>query len=212
MNATHSSAKAVFCVGLTGGIGCGKSSVASLFAQLGADIIDTDEISHQLTRTGGQAIPLIQAQFGADYIDGSGALNRSIMRGRVFSDINAKRTLESILHPLIFAQSKILIEQSVAPYCILVAPLLLECTAFSKLVNRVLLIHCSEDNQISRVMQRSSLKEIEIRSIINQQMPDKERLARSDDIIQNDGNFNDLYPQISKLNLLYLNTKYLTAQ
>lgn len=194
------------CIGLTGGIGCGKSTVAQLFAAQGAAIIDTDVIAHQLTQTGGSAIAAILDAFGADYITSLGALDRPRMRQLIFADKDAKNKLENILHPQILEKSKLLINQTdtISTYAILVAPLLLESPAYLQLVQRVLVIECSEKQQISRVMQRSGLGEIEIRLIIAQQISSAERTARADDIIQNDGLRADLNNQVSALHQHYL--------
>lgn len=192
------------CIGLTGGIGCGKSTVARLFETHGANIIDTDAISHQLTQVDGSAMPLINAAFGANYLTDTGALDRAKMRDLIFSDSDAKRRLENILHPLILARSEALLTESCAPYSLLMAPILLECPAFLRLVHRILVVDCNEQNQISRVMQRSGLTESQIRSIIAQQSSSKERLALADDIIQNDGVCDDLGNQVTALHRQYM--------
>lgn len=192
------------CVGLTGGIGSGKSTVAQEFAARGAIIIDTDAIAHQLTQSGGCAIAQISAAFGADYISPSGAMDRSKMRNLVFADADAKNQLENILHPLILAACK---EQlslpGTSPYAMLMAPLLLDCPDFLQLVQRILVIDCSEAIQISRVMKRSGLEESQIRAIIAQQSSRARRLACADDVIQNDGNIADLTAQVNNLHLQY---------
>ncbi len=194
------------CIGLTGGIGCGKNTVARLFETLGAVIIDTDVIAHHLTLPGGQAIAAVSAGFGADYLTPEGAMDRSRMRHLVFTDQCAKSKLENILHPLILTACKEqLTAASHAPYTILMAPLLLDCPAFLKLVQRVLLVDCSEQNQIFRVMQRSRLDESEIRAIIALQLSQTERRARADDIIQNDGTIDELTDQVATLHPYYLN-------
>lgn len=193
------------CVGLTGGIGCGKSTVARLFEEQGAVIIDTDAIAHQLTQPGGQAIATIRSAFGTDYITTTGALDRIRMRQLAFADADARHQLENILHPLILDLCKAqLLAQTCAPYVILMAPLLLECPAFLQLVQRILLVNCTENNQISRVRQRSQLDESEIRAIIALQLPRAESLARADDIIQNDGVCDDLNNQVATLHKQYL--------
>lgn len=192
------------CVGLTGGIGCGKSTVARLFEAHGAGIIDTDVIAHQLTRPGGPAIPLIFDAFGADYITATGTLNRAKLRQLIFADTDARRKLEGILHPMILARCKAQLDiHSSAPYFILVVPLLLENPAFLQLVQRVLLVNCTEENQITRTMQRSLLDEPEIRAIIAQQASVAERLARADDIIQNDASCDALTNQVDALHRYY---------
>lgn len=200
------------CVGLTGGIGCGKSTVARLLEERGAAVIDTDAIAHQLTQSGGQALDSIRRAFGEEYITPAGAMDRGMMRQLVFADKDAKSRLENILHPLILAICKErLATHKTAPYTLLMAPLLLECPAFLQLVQRVLLVDCSEQNQISRVKQRSGLDESEIRAIIAQQLSRTERLARADDIIQNDGTVESLKAQVGTLHLHYLNNNQLTA-
>ena len=199
---THKS----LCVGLTGGIGCGKSTVARLFAAQGAAIVDTDEIAHQLTQANGLAIPPIRTLFGTGYLTETGALDGAKMRQLIFSYSSAKHRLDNILHPMILEQSRGQVTAgSDRPYVILMAPLLLENPSFLELTDRVLLTHCSEQNQIFRVSGRSGLDETEIRAIIAQQISSEERLARADDIIQNDGSPNDLTNQVAALHLRYLN-------
>jgi dephospho-CoA kinase len=193
------------CIGLTGGIGSGKSTVARLFTALGVNVVDTDEIAHQLTQTDGLAIPMIRAEFGDEYITTVGTLDRSRMRQLVFSENAAKQKLENILHPLILAQSvAMLADCPDAPYAILMAPLLLESPSFLQQVGRVLVVNCTEQNQILRVKQRSGLDEPEICAIIARQISSAERLARADDIIQNDGTQADLVNQVAALHQQYL--------
>lgn len=200
------------CIGLTGGIGCGKSTVARLFSARGALVIDTDAIAHQLTQPGSQAIQPIIASFGQDYITPTGALNRSKMRRLIFSDANARSNLEKILHPMILARCREqLATPSDAPYSLLMAPLLLECPDFLALVERVLLVDCSEQNQIAHVMQRSGLDETEIRAIIGSQMSGEERLVHADDVIRNDGTVDELTDQVASLHERYISNKHLTA-
>jgi dephospho-CoA kinase len=194
------------CVGLTGGIGSGKSTVARLFTDLGTHVVDTDEIAHRLTQTGGLAIPLIHQHFGEEYITDAGTLDRTRMRQLVFTDSAAKQSLESILHPLILSRSLAsLAECPEAPYTMLMAPLLFESPSFLQRVGRVLVVNCGQQNQILRVMQRSGLDEPEICAIIARQISSEERLARADDIIQNDGIPADLINQVAQLHLRYLN-------
>jgi len=194
-----------FCIGLTGGIGCGKSTVANLFAAQGACIIDTDAIAHQLTQANGRATQQIQAAFGAQFITPAGTLNRGKMRQLIFSDTSAKRSLENILHPLILETSKSALSNCAhAPYTILMAPLLLESPPFLQLVQRVLLVDCNEEQQITRVMRRSQLDESEIRAIIAQQISPAERLAHANDVIMNNGSPDDLKNQVFVLHRQYL--------
>lgn len=188
------------CIGLTGGIGCGKSTVADLFAKHGAGIIDTDAISRRLTQDGGGAIAAIRAAFGNDYIMDDGALNRTKMRGLIFSDAAAKQRLERILHPLILEQARVQLRQlQTRPYIILVVPLLAESPAFRQLARRVLVVDCDENTQVARVIGRSRMGEAEVRGIIAQQTPRAERLQLADDIIHNDAGLDSLAEQVAVL-------------
>lgn len=192
-------------IGLTGGIGSGKSTVAALFGECGATVIDSDAISHQLTRAGGDAIAAICAAFGDGYIDASGAMDRQRMRQLVFSDPASKQRLESILHPLIRAQMLAQAKASGAsPYSLLVVPLLFETRNYRELVQRILVVDCAEAIQVVRAMRRSGLSEEEIRAIMAQQIARAERLRRADDVIQNDGDMQSLRQQVGQLHLRYL--------
>ncbi len=194
------------CVGLTGGIGSGKSTVSRMFEELGAAIIDTDSIAHQLTQADGQAIPSICNSFGKNYLTPAGALDRGKMRNLIFTEHEAKTRLENILHPMILPTCKAqLAKTTTAPYTLLSAPLLLECPTFLSLVQRVLLVDCTEQNQISRVIQRSGLDESQIRAIIAIQLSRAQRLAHADDIIDNNGAISNLTEQVKTLHLRYLN-------
>lgn len=193
-----------FIVGLTGGIGCGKSTVAGLFAKHDAGIIDTDAIARSLTQTGGVAIAAIRAAFGKDYITDDGALNRAKMRGLIFTDAAAKRQLEKILHPLILEQAKEQLQHlQTKPYIIIVVPLLPESPAFRQLVQRVLVVDCDENAQVARVIGRSRMNEAEVRDIIAQQTPHAERLKIADDVIRNDAGLDSLAKQVAELHVHY---------
>lgn len=191
-------------VGLTGGIGSGKSTVADLFAAQGATIIDTDVIAHGLTRPDGAAIPPIRAAFGDRYIAEDGALDRAAMRALVFSDPTARHRLEKLLHPLILAQTESELVQARAPYAIVVVPLLPQVPAFRRLVQRVLVVDCDEATQLARVIRRSRMAETEVRAIIASQTPRAERLALADDVIRNDGDLDALSDQVDTLHRRYL--------
>lgn len=192
------------CVGLTGGIGCGKSTVAKLFQQHGAVIIDTDEIAHQLTQSLGAAMPAIQKLFGVAYLTAEGGLNRAKMRELIFSDPVAKQKLEGLLHPLIRAQALEQLRQSArASYVIMVVPLLLQSPDFMRLVRRILVVDCDEHQQIERVMQRSNLSAAGVRSIMAQQTPRLERLRRATEVIRNDGSLDELAQQVAALHRVY---------
>ena len=191
-------------VGLTGGIGSGKSTVAGLFAEQGAAIIDTDDIAHRLTRSGGAAIPALRAEFGDRYIDNDGALDRAAMRALVFADAAARHRLEGLLHPPILAQAEAELAQAAAPYAILVVPLLPQAPAFRRLVQRVLVVDCDEATQLARVVRRTRLSEAEVRAIVASQTPRAERLELADDVICNDGDLDALSDQVDALHRRYL--------
>lgn len=192
------------CVGLTGGIGSGKTSVSRLFAELGAGVVDTDEISHGLTAPDGAAMAAIRRAFGDEFVMPDGALNRVAMRALIFADSTAKARLEAILHPMIQARALMAITQSSAPYTVLVAPLLLETGSYHEVVKLVLVVDCDERLQIARTMQRAALSEEQVRAIMASQLPRKVRLAGADDIIVNNDGLDDLREQVKALHQAYL--------
>lgn len=193
-----------YTVGLTGGIGSGKSAVAGWFARLGATVVDTDEIAHELTRPGGEAIAALRAAFGAEAIAPDGSLDRARMRRLAFGDAQARRRLEAILHPLIRAESSRRVERARSPYAILVIPLLVESGVDRSRTARVLVVDCPEALQIERVKRRSGLPETEIRAILASQATRDQRLAAADDVIDNSGALEALEGQVSRLNEKYL--------
>lgn len=194
----------MYCIGLTGGIGSGKSRAADEFALLGASVIDTDAIAHELTRPGGEAIPELHAEFGDEYITPDGALERARMRALVFANPDAKRRLEGILHPAIRRVTVARAGAATGPYVLLVVPLLLETGAYRDFVKRVLVVDCSEATQIARTMARSGLEEAQVRAIMAAQLPRSERLGRADDVIDNDGDLSSLQAQVQRLHQRYL--------
>lgn len=197
----------MFIVALTGGIGSGKSTATHIFAELGVPITDVDVISHQLTATNQPLVKEIEETFGSQFITTSGALNRDAMRNLVFNDDAARAKLNAILHPAIYDEAvKALTFTKNAPYQILAIPLLFESPRYKKLINRILLIDCDEKIQIERVKARSQLSESEIIKIIRKQTSQKERLALADDVIQNDGNVEELRKKILEIHQKYINT------
>lgn len=193
----------MLAIGLTGGIGCGKSAVAEIFAQLGASVIDTDQIARQLTETGRPALLAIREQFGTDYFLPDGGLDRSRLRHLVFADTAAKKKLEQILHPLIKEEVLKRLAGVQAPYAVIAVPLLLETGNYSDLTQRVLVVDCSEAQQIQRVMARSHLAEEEVRAIMAAQIDRAERLRRADDLCNNHGDLSALRNQVLQLHQKY---------
>ena len=193
-----------FVVGLTGGIGSGKSAAAAEFERLGAAVVDTDAIAHELTQAGGGAILELERMFGRDAITKDGAMDRDKMRARVFADPAAKKALEALLHPLIREESRRRIAGARAPYVIHVVPLLVESTDYRSRVDRVLVIDVPEDLQVARVRSRSGLSEAEVRAIIAAQATRAQRLAAADDVIENRGTIEALREQVAALHRKYL--------
>ena len=189
-------------IGLTGGIGSGKTAVSNQLAALGAGVVDTDLIAHQITAPNGVAIPLIQNQFGSEFIDSSGALDRSKMRTLVFADPKARQTLEAITHPLIreetIRQAKQLIQEK-APYLVFVVPLLVESGNWQSLLDYLVVVDCPEEIQIERVMHRSNLPRTEVEKILGAQASRQERLASADMVIENQGSLESLQAKVFKL-------------
>lgn len=194
-----------FVVGLTGGIGSGKSTVADLFALHGALLVDTDQIAHQLTAPQGAAMPAIRSAFGDSAIAADGSLDRAAMRRLVFSDASAKVRLEAILHPLIRSESAArCAAASNAPYVLLIVPLLVESGDYRQRVDRILVVDCDEAIQISRVMARSGLAVNEVRAILAAQASRAERLAAADDLVLNNDGRETLLAQVEILHRHYL--------
>jgi len=193
-----------FVVGLTGGIGSGKSAAADEFARLGATIVDTDAIAHELTSAGGAAIPALRGLFGSEYFDASGAMDRAKVRATVFADPLAKKKLEALLHPMIRAESERRIGASAGPYVVYVVPLLIESGNYRERVQRVAVVDCPEEVQMQRVRQRSRLAEDEVRRIIASQVPRAQRRAAADDVIDNSGALDALHKQVRDLHLKYI--------
>lgn len=196
-----------FIVGLTGGIGSGKSAVAARFADLGIAVVDTDAIAHELTGAGGAAMPAIAAAFGPAVVSAAGALDRAAMRRLAFADAGVRQRLEGILHPMIRHEALARCEQALSqhsPYVILAVPLLVESGAYRQYVRRVLVVDCDEAVQEQRVMARSGLAADEVRRIMSTQAARAERRAAADDIIDNNGDLAALIPQVEALHNRYL--------
>ena len=193
-----------FAIGLTGGIGCGKTTVADLFAARGAAVVDTDQIAHALTAPGGAAMPALVEAFGPGYATADGALDRARMRALVFADPDARARLEAILHPRIREATASAALLAAGPYVIFVVPLLIESGSWRERVARVLAIDCPEATQVARVMARNHLTEDQVRAIMAAQVTRARRLEAADDVILNDDGLDALLPQVKDLHAFYL--------
>ena len=192
-----------FVVGLTGGIGSGKSAAADEFARRGATVVDTDAIARELTEPGGAALPHIKSLFGDAFVGAGGAMDRDAMRSRVFSDPVAKQALEGLLHPMIRAEAERRTAAAEGSYVVQVVPLLVESGDYRKRVARVLVVDCPEEVQLNRVLARSGLSEREVRAIMATQKSRGERLAAADDVIDNSGPPGHLGPAVAALDRRY---------
>jgi len=191
-------------IGLTGGIGSGKTSSTRFFTAEGVAVIDTDTIAHELTEPQGVAIQNIQKSFGSNFITADGKLDRKKMRSMIFSDIDSRKQLEAILHPLIQTEVMRRIKIASSPYIIIVVPLLLETGSCCEAVTRILVIDCNEECQISRTILRSGLSEQEVRAIMATQKSRQERLNQADDVIVNNADISHLQRQVKILHIKYL--------
>lgn len=191
-------------VGVTGGIGSGKTVVAQAFAELGVEVIDTDQIAHELTAPGQPAVREIATRFGTQVLTAEGALDRAALRRAVFSDPDARRRLEALLHPLIAQQVVHRLAQAGGPYVILVVPLLVETGGYEGIVDRVLVVDSPEDVQVTRVMRRNGLSPNEVEPILRAQASRQQRLARADDVLTNDGDLDTLRSGVQRLHRDYL--------
>ena len=194
----------MFAVGLTGGIGSGKSTVADYFAAHGVPVIDTDVIARDLTAPGGAALGAIRAAFGGTVMQPNGMLDRAALRRRIFADTAARRQLESILHPRIRRVVEQTLATLTAPYALIVIPLLVETGGYRDLLNRVLAVDCPEDVQIARVMARSGLTHDEVKAILAAQAGRAERLSAADDVIVNTATPTALRAEVATLHQRYL--------
>jgi dephospho-CoA kinase len=192
-----------FVVALTGGIGSGKSAAADEFARLGATVVDTDVIAHELTGPGGAALPQIEKIFGTEFIS-QGAMDRPRMRQHVFSNPAEKKKLEALLHPLIRAEAARRIQAATGPYVVYVVPLLVESGDPRRGVDRVLVVDAPEEAQVERVRRRSGLGEGEVRAILAAQATREARRSAADDILDNGGPREALLKQVAALHQKYL--------
>ena len=189
-------------IGLTGGIGSGKTAVSDLLAKLGAGIVDTDLIAHQITAPHGAAILAIEKHFGPEFIAADGSLDREKMRSLVFTKPEARKSLEAITHPLIREESiqqALKLSQKGARYLVFVVPLLIESESWMALLDRIVVVDCPEETQIKRVVQRSNLSREDVERILMSQANRAERLKHADIVIQNQGSLQDLEAEVQSL-------------
>ena len=190
-------------IGLTGGIGSGKTTVSDRFAQHGAPVIDTDQLARELVEPGQSALAEIVAYFGLDCLDDAGRLHRSRLRERVFADAEGRQRLEAMLHPRIRRLVRERVAALAAPYCVVVIPLLAE-TGMTDLVDRVLVVDAPEAEQIPRVVARDQVAETLARRSLAAQAGRAQRLARADDVVENIGDLEALNRQVACLHQRYL--------
>ena len=193
----------MYKIGLTGGIGCGKSTVSDLFKQHAIAVIDADEIAHQLVAPGQKALQQIKMAFGEDYISPDGSLNRNQLRDCIFREPDKKLLLESIMHPLVYAQINQQLNQLNSPYAIVSIPLLIE-TGMQTLVDHILVIDCPMEMQINRVKLRNQLSDAQITAIISHQVDRSERLTQADSVINNTRGLSYLRQQVDLLHKQFL--------
>ena len=193
-----------FVVGLTGGIGSGKSTVADLFVEQGAVLVDTDAIAHELTAAGGAAMPGLIAEFGVAVATADGAMDRLAMRRLVFADPSARVRLEGILHPLIRQLSAERCRAACSPYVVLAVPLLVESGTYRERCDRIVVVDCPEYLQIERVMARNGMSVDEVKAIMAAQATRQQRLAVANDVVVNDADQAKLFAQVSALHRMYL--------
>lgn len=190
-------------IGVTGGLGSGKTAVSQAFARLGVPVIDTDEISRALTATEGAALPMLREAFGDSIFNADGTLNRNALRALILNDRAAKSRLESVLHPMILHEVTNQLARLNAPYVMIVVPLLVESGGYLDMLDRVLVVDCSEETQIQRALARGGWDESEIRAMMAKQVSRQVRLKLADDVINNDGGMDALTAQVAALNEKY---------
>lgn len=192
-----------YLVGLTGGIGSGKSEVAAQFAARGADVLDADDIAHAISRRGEAGHRAVVEALGAAFVGADGELDRAALRRRAFDDPAFRRDLERLLHPLIAARLDDALAGLRGPYGVVVVPLLLERGGLRDRVSRVLVVDCPEPEQVRRVQMRSGLSGDDVRKIMATQLSRAERLVAADDVIDNSGPRDELPPQVERLDRRY---------
>ncbi len=195
-------------IGLTGLIGSGKTTVANLFLRHGVKIIDTDQIAHDVTASNGIAMPLIIKEFGAKYVDSTGALSRGKMRELIFDDEGARRKLEEILHPIIFDEvNRQIAMSSAANYLILVVPLLFKSPRYLQITSCNIFVDCDYEAIVSRLKARNNFTQSQVDNILATQVSREKQMLLADDIIYNNGGIDNLEQQVNLLHEKYLQLK-----
>ena len=190
-------------IGLTGGIGSGKSAAAALFKKIGVDLIDADDLARDSLNINSEGYKLFIDEFGNKYLDENKNINRELIRTLIFNDLDAKSKLENIIHPIVRSGIESFIKNTKSDYCIIVIPLIFE-TNSSKIYDRVLVIDCDVDVQISRTSKRDNQTKSDIENIINQQATREQRLSIADDVIVNNGSLDLLRNEVLKIHKKYL--------
>ena len=190
-------------IGLTGGIGSGKSAAAALFKDIGVDLIDADDLARDSLNINSEGYKLFIDEFGDKYLDENKNINRELIRKLIFNDSDAKSKLESIIHPIVRSGIETFIKNKKSDYCIIVVPLIFE-TNSSKIYDRVLVIDCDVDVQISRTSKRDNQAKSDIENIINKQATREQRLSIADDVIVNNGSLDLLRMEVLKIHKKYL--------
>jgi dephospho-CoA kinase len=191
-------------IGLTGGIGSGKSTACEIFTELGVPVIDADIIAHKLVKPGMPALEEIIKLFGKQVISNDGTLDRKILRDKVFANSIDREKLEDILHPAVYREISVQVENINSGYCIISIPLLLETDA-SRIVDRILVVDIPRELQLERASDRDKTSKKDINAIIDSQISRKDRLSAADDIVDNKGDINDLRKKICELHEFYSN-------
>ena len=196
----------IYSIGLTGGIGSGKSTVAAMFHELGAGIVDADILVHELIAPSGAAVEELAREFGAEAISADGGLDRAWMRARAFGDEEARRRLEAILHPRVraAAEQRAVALSALVPYIVFVIPLLVESGSWRSRVERILVVDCVEATQLSRVAARPGMDETTARAILRAQATRQSRLAIADDVLYNEASRADIASRVALLHGHYV--------
>lgn len=190
-------------VGLTGGIASGKTTAAAKFASLGVTVVDADDVSHSIYGPGAKASKQIGREFGKEFLDEQGKVDRAMLRQAVFADARLRKRLEAITHPLIAKECRLRMNAATGKYGILVAPLLFEASFITDLLERVLVIDCDEDRQLNFGIARGKFSQEQIKEAMNAQMKRADRLKRADDVIVNNGDITHLEKEVLAIHAKY---------